>query len=254
MIEFFDADVLIGRLIDQDLAEAPTMADVAAELARTGAARAALVTNTRIYLSNPAWGNDDLAADLDATRDEAGVELRGIFGLDTVEERPGTAPDEQIERVMAHHAAGVQFWPAHCAYEFASWKCARMFDLLSQRRLPIFMHADQASYAQLHEVMQRFDRLTIILQRVPYAATRPIMGLMRACPGLRLCTSPHFVGNQVIEQFAHYLGHERLIFGSGLFTYDQLPAVAQVMYARLDEDHKSAIAGGNLRRLLEAIQ
>ena len=66
--------------------------------------------------------------------------------------------------------------------------------------------------------------------------------------------SPGFVGGSVLEQFDRYVGVDRILFGSGLFKYDQIPAAAQITYSTLSDDKKALIAGGNLSRLLEAIR
>ena len=65
---------------------------------------------------------------------------------------------------------------------------------------------------------------------------------------------PRFVGGRVIEQFASYVGHERLLFASGLLTYDVLPAMAQITYADITDSQKADIAAGNLQRLLAEVQ
>lgn len=248
-MEFFDADVLIGRSIDQDEAAAATADDLLAELDRCGIARS-LVTNQNIALSNPDWGNDDLRRDVvDQPR------LRGVFGTWLIQDRDNLAPAEAVDALITNdNAAGIQLWPALSFAEFEPWQCPELFAAMTDRQLPLFMHMDQANWNGVHAVLTAFPSLPVVLQRVSYGDVRKALAMMRLCPTLHLCTSPPFVGGSVLEQFDRFVGCERLLFGSGLFKFDVTPAVAQVTYAQLSDEKKALIAGGNLTRLLEAIR
>lgn len=248
MFEFYDCDVLLGREIDEDEETAATVDDAVAEMRRSGVARA-LVTNTKISLSTPLWGNDDLAASLAGHK-----EVRGIFGIQAVNERHEAPVAERVDALIKQGAAGVQLWPGREAWDFAPWQCPDLFDALSQRGLPAFMHNDSAQPQQVYDVLKAFPKLVLVYQRVFYGHARRILGLMRACPNLHLATSPGWVGGRVIEQFDSYFGSDRMLFGSGYARYDVMPAVAQIIYSEISDEKKSAIAGGNLRRLLEQIR
>ncbi|MCX5659013.1 MAG: amidohydrolase family protein [Planctomycetota bacterium] len=247
-MEFFDADVIIGRTIDQEEDEAPTVADLLREmdLARVGKA---LVTNHKIALSTPEWGNEDLLRDLAAS-----PRLRPIMGVYVVNERDDTPAAKRVDDLVKQGAAGVQLWPQACGFDFAAWQCPDLFNAMADRGLPLFMHADQTNYGNLHAVLQAFPRLKVVLQRVLYGDTRRVLAVMRSCPNLHICTSPGNVGGSVIEQLDRYFGSERTIFGSGLFKYDAAPAVAQVAYTQLPEPKRALIASGNLNRLMEGIR
>lgn len=247
-MEFFDADVIIGRLIDQEEDEAPTAADLLREMDLAQVSRA-LVTHHKIALSTPDWGNEDLLREVAAS-----PRLRPILGAYVVNERDDISAEARVDGLILQNSAGIQFWPIPCMFDFAPWQCPDLFNAMADRALPLFLHADQTNYNNLHAVLKAFPRLTIILQRIPYGDVRRVIGVMRACPNLMLCTSPHFVGGSVIEQFDRYFGCERLVFGSGLFKYDQAPSVAQVAYTQLPEPKQALIASGNLTRLLEAIR
>lgn len=247
-MEFFDADVVIGRLIDQEEEAAPTAADLIAEMDRTGVARS-LVTSHKIALSTPDWGNDDLAAQI------AGKpRLRGVFGTWIMVDRGNPPMDEAVDALIRRGAAGVQLWPTMCGFDFAPWQCPDLFAALADRRLPLFMHADQCNASALDAVLRAFPRLIVVAQRVIYGDALRYLALMRTHPGLHLCTSPGFVGGGAIEQFDRYVGCDRILFGSGLFKYDQPPAVAQVAYAQLPDHKKSLIASGNIDRLLAQVR
>ncbi len=248
-MEFYDADILIGRDIAEDEANASSVADVLNEMANFGVYKA-LITNRKIYLSNPELGNGDLAQDV-----ATDPRLRGLFGIYVIKERDRIPePRQAVADLIASGAAGVQLWPKMEAWDFAPWQCPDLFAALSDHRLPAFIHADQVSFDSLHFVLAAWPDLRVVVQQTSYADTRRWLALMQACPGLYLAMSPRFVGGRVIEQFASYVGHERLLFASGLFTYDVLPAMAQITYADIADGQKADIAAGNLRRLLAEVQ
>jgi hypothetical protein len=248
-MEFFDADVLIGRAIDQDEDAAPTVADVVSELDRTGVARA-LVTSTKMLHSHVDWGNEELLASL-----KGQTRVKAILGTWGMKDRPQA--DEMpasVDKAVKAGAGGIQLWTKECGLEFASWQLADLLPEMAERSLPLFMHIDQSDFNRVHEVMSVYPKLMLVLQRVVYSDSRKLMALMKLHRGLHVCTSPGFVGGSVLEQFDRYVGVERVVFGSGLFRYDQLPAVAQISYCTLDEKKKAMIAGGNLSRLMEGIR
>ncbi|MCE9591458.1 MAG: amidohydrolase [Planctomycetes bacterium] len=247
-MEFFDADTIIGRAIDQEDADAPTVDDLIAEMDRSLIARS-LVTNQKIALSNPDWGNEDLARDITPH-----ARLRGVFGTWLLQDRDNPPPDQAIDRLIKMNAAGVQLWPGMSFAEFTPWQCPDLLAALSDRQLPLFLHSDQASWTNVHDVLKAFPKLVLVLQRVTYGDFRKAFALMKICPNLHLCTSPPFVGGSVLDQLDRFLGCDRLLFGSGLFRFDVSPAAAQVAYSGLSDAKKAQIAGGNLLRLLGAIR
>jgi predicted TIM-barrel fold metal-dependent hydrolase len=248
-MEFYDADVLIGRDIAEEEADATGVTDVLAEMTDFGV-HEALITNRKIYLSNPELGNSDLAQDV-----ATDTRLRGVFGIYVIKERDSMPePRQAVADLIATGAAGVQLWPKKEAWDFAPWQCRDLFAALADYRLPAFIHADQVSFGNLHSVLSAWPDLRLIVQRTSHGDTRRWLALMQACPELYLAMSPRFVGGRVVEQFASYIGHERLLFASGLFTYDMLPAMAQITYADISDNQKADIAAGNLQRLLAEVQ
>ncbi len=248
-MEFYDADVLIGRAIDQDEDAAPTVTDVASELDRNGVARA-LVTTTKILHSHVDWGNEELVESL-----KGQARIKPILGTWGITDRPAAGDmAASVDKAVKLGAGGFQLWTKECYVVFASWQFPELFPAMAERNLPLFMHIDQGDFNGVHDVMTAYPKLKLVLQRVIYSDSRKVLALMKQHPGLHVCTSPGFVGGSVLEQFDRYVGADRLVFGSGLFKYDQLPAVAQISYSTLPDEKKAMIAGGNLTRLMEAIR
>jgi predicted TIM-barrel fold metal-dependent hydrolase len=248
-MDLFDADILIGRAIDQDQDAAPTIDDVIAELDRTGVARA-LVTTTKMLHSQVDWGNLEL---LESIKDRP--RIKPILGTWGIVDRIGQDDmPTSVDKAVKAGAAGFQLWTKEFALAFAPWQLADLLPAMADRGLPLFMHIDQGDFNGVHDVMKAYPKLRLVLQRVTYGETRKMLALMKLHPNLHLCISPGFVGGSVLEQFDRFVGIDRLMFGSGLFKYDQLPAVAQISYCTLSHEKKAMIASGNLTRLLEGIR
>ncbi|MCJ8331406.1 MAG: amidohydrolase [Lentisphaeria bacterium] len=248
--DFYDVDILIGREIDEYEETAPTIDDVNKELQRFNVSRA-LVSNKKMFISNPKRGNADLQEAVSGYDN-----LRGIYGINTFEERHHTpSPLIVLDAVLKMNPAGLQLWPIHETWSFSTWQCPELFDAISQHRLPVFIHWNQISdHNELVRVLQKWPDMKVVVQRVDYNSFRRFAAMMKVCANLYITTTPKFVGGSAIEELDYQVGHDRILFGSGLFNYDILPAVGQITYANLSDEKKADIASGNLLRILEEIK
>ena len=57
-----------------------------------------------------------------------------------------------------------------------------------------------------------------------------------------------------VENFAERLGAGKPIFSSSLPLQDPGGTISMVAYARLGDDEKARIAGGNLEKILEGVR
>ena len=88
------------------------------------------------------------------------------------------------------------------------------------------------------------------MTNVSYTHKRSLFGLLDACPNL-YCDTSCFHAYRGLEEVCASFGAERMLFGTRLPYYNALAAKALVLYADLDGADRAAIAGGNLRRLLD---
>ena len=71
----------------------------------------------------------------------------------------------------------------------------------------------------------------------------------RDCPNLFICTCP-FLGYGQTEEYVGLYGADRLLFGSDLMDLPIAWGLGPILYARIPQDDKRKILGGNLRRLM----
>ncbi len=74
--------------------------------------------------------------------------------------------------------------------------------------------------------------------------------ICREVPNLYICTCPFLAWGQT-EQYVQLYGAERILFGSDLTDLPIAWGMGQIMYARISEEEKRLILGGNLRRLMD---
>ena len=67
---------------------------------------------------------------------------------------------------------------------------------------------------------------------------------------LYICTCPFLAWGQT-EAYVEMYGADRILFGSDLTDLPIAWGMGQIMYARISEDDKRKILGGNLKRLMQ---
>ena len=150
----------------------------------------------------------------------------------------------------------IRIFPRSHNFPLADWCIGSLCEWLVNRRLPVFIWHTELDWPSLHALAKAFPALKIIVetqtQKILYH-TRALFALMRECPNL-LVELSNFAGSGFIEYAVEKFGAERLIFGSFFPMNDPLVAMGMVLDARISEEGKALIAGGNLRRLVSEVR
>lgn len=127
-----------------------------------------------------------------------------------------------------------------------------LLEAMQAYRVPMFVELAQVTWPEIYTVCREFPRLPVVLLNVSYTHKRSLFGgfdtyqnLFAECSG--------FHAYRGVEEICDLFGSERLLFGTRLPTYNAVAAIGMVMYADIDPPSRSAIAGGNLRRLLDGV-
>lgn len=100
------------------------------------------------------------------------------------------------------------------------------------------------------------DRIHDLCTRYPNAcfiaghSTSAFVEVCKEVDNLYICTCP-FLGWEQTEQYVQMYGADRLLFGSDLTDLPISWGLGQIMYARISEEDKRKILGGNLLRIME---
>src|SRR5206468_2159371 len=107
-------------------------------------------------------------------------------------------------------------------------------------------------WAWVENICLQHPSLPLVLARETLGASRAIVALLERCPKLYIETSCYQACGGIDFMCARGFGTQ-LLFGSGMPDLDAALPVSMLAYSRVEPSAQQAIAGGNLRRLLEGV-
>ncbi len=229
-----DANVRLGHsgVYGQLALERP---ELLAEMDRFGI-RNALVSHFAAEEYDISEGNAVMARDLDARFIPAWSASPEFSILESLEQRKPKA---------------VRLWFSALRHNFSSapWSAGELYDYLQQKSILMTVSREELDWNILAVILQNFPRLTILLLDIGYRSDRYLFPLLKRYQNLYFDTCT-YVAHRQLESFVESFGPERMVFGSRLPLYTPGAALAVLTTARIPDDARLAIAGGNLRRLL----
>lgn len=163
-----------------------------------------------------------------------------------------TSPEPSIlKQLEQRRPKAVRLWPSPLRHNFSSaqWSAGELYEYLQQRAILMTVSREELEWNTLAAILQDFPKLRVLLLNVGYRSDRYLLPLLERFPGLYF-DSTSYVAHRQLESFVQTHGPERLLFGSRLPLYTPGAAMAVLATARISDDARLAIAGGNLRRLL----
>ncbi len=248
MIEWFDCCAEIGRRSVPSPLQAPDAAGLAAVYGEIGIGRA-LVAHAMLTEMNSAAGNARALAALDGY-----PQLAPAWSiLPPQTEEMGTV----TEFLAAMRAARVRaLWAIPDGYLLNMLTFGPLFEELAARRIPLFLRvANLGGWDPLTRLLAEAPaglRLAVVLPGV-WGQERFFRPLIERYRNLHLITSLFMVAG-AFRSHADRYGVDQLLFGTD-FPYTQ-PGGTMLMlrHSGLADAQIAAIAGGNLRRLLEEVR
>jgi predicted TIM-barrel fold metal-dependent hydrolase len=197
--------------------------------------------------------NDEIAAYRDATPDRFPVAC-GI-----VEPRDGLQALDEIERVQSELGlVAISFHTRFQGVSMDSRWILRYLDRMGELGLVPIIHAmddtPEEALWKLAAIARSLPDLTILALDAfsSYEATRQCFFVADVATNVLLDTSLSYNFDS-IEEFAARFGHERVLFGSDLYSWPvgrrASHLLPQIVECGLPRDAKAAILGGNARRL-----
>lgn len=158
---------------------------------------------------------------------------------------------EHLEFLAVHKPQAVRlfFGVSRNNFSSAPWCCGTLYDYLQENAVLMMTSREDIEWNALAEVLEAFPRLNVLLLDIGYRADRYLFPLLRKFANLYFDTST-YVAHRQLETFVERFGPDRAIYGSRLPLYTPGTALGVLASARIREEAKLAIAGGNLRRLL----
>ncbi len=252
---YLDCNTMVGKRGPKDVETPYTTEDLLDEMEWCGI-HGALVAHWVAREYDPMYGNRMLMREL-----KKSPRLFGAWAVMPSHTREIPAPRELVQEMFDNGIHAAKMYPRSHRYPFNLDYCGELLEELQERGVflivegghlynpEIFEPGNQVLLTELDRILSACPELNILLQTSRWEATRYLHWLMSKHPNLHLELSNH-QGNRAMEQFVHWFGGERILFGSGALDKSPGAAKAFVDYAVLDDETKRKIAGGNLARLL----
>jgi predicted TIM-barrel fold metal-dependent hydrolase len=116
-------------------------------------------------------------------------------------------------------------------------------------RLILHWGLPQLDVREIGVIGQKFPKLKVIIGGVNYGEFRDALGVMRRCENVGFETSCLQLV-EGIETLVDKVGVERIYFGTALPLMYPYPALYKIIKARVSDQAKEQILGGNAARLL----
>ena len=134
-------------------------------------------------------------------------------------------------------------------FSWAPWCSGELYEYLEENSVLALVAREDIEWDSLARLLGDYSRLQVLLLETGYRAERYLFPLFKQHPNLYIDTST-YVAHRQLESFVDKFGPMRLLFGSRLPLYTAGAALGVLATARISDDARLAIAGGNLRRLL----
>jgi len=215
-----------------------TLEGTIAEMDRLGVERI-LLFNFAGVGSDEVHGNDRVAEALQAHPDR-------FVGLALLNPHRGQEEMvEELERCAALGFRGIKLIPHYQGYPEEGPNIDAACQWAHDRRQIILNH-HWGSSQQVERLVSTYTDACFITGH----CTTAYADTMASHPNLFVCSCP-LIPPRACEDVVAAIGADRLLFGSDLQDLPVTWGLGPILFARLPEDQKELILGGNLRRILE---
>jgi hypothetical protein len=135
-------------------------------------------------------------------------------------------------------------------FSWAPWCSGELYEFLQAHSVLTIIAREDLAWDSLAQLLTSFPRLKVLLLETGYRAERYLFPLFKQHPNLYIDTST-YVAHRQLESHVEKLGPDHLLFGSRLPLYEAGAALAVLATARIPDETRLLIAGGNLRRVLQ---
>lgn len=252
MIKFIDCDCLVGEpIVPLEHGIRPDPADLLREMDRLHIIKA-LVRHRACAECNPLVGNEALLKEIPHNDRLLPVKMVVPEG-----ERPGFDPEAMVAGIAGAGFQAVWIHPksGENPYPLRPWCAGKLLSALEEWHIPTLIQYDTVDLDELHETLQIFPRLPVLLLNIPRLGRhRVIWALAQEHSNLYLCISPGFEVLDGISGLCRLIGAERLVWGSGYPESEGGAAVTNLVYSGISRHEQEQIACNTIEKLLKEMR
>ena len=224
--------------------------DLLSEMDRVGIEEA-LVFSSRALYSHPEDGNRMI---LEETGGHPRLHPCWVLLPPGTRELP--EPEVIVREMREAGVRAARLFPAMHNYPFVVDVLAPLLEALAEARIPLFLDTGrrhwsglETNWPEVFRVCETYPDLPLVLVREGGTTQRILYGRWRNYPNLLIETS-YLQTPGCLEEIARDCGAGRLLFGTGMPTFDPGPPMSLIEASGLEERGKADVAGDNLRRLM----
>lgn len=255
MIEFFDANCMVGRYNLFQPGSFYTKERLIEEMEYYGI-KEALVFHAVSMENSPNLGNQ---LTLKETVNAPSLHPVWTFLPPVPDEL--SPPEALVGEMKKFNIRAARLFPLQFHFDLDDWCMGEVFETLSHHRIPVIIdyfepfvpHADRVDWKAVLEVCRRYPDLPVIVTEFRFRTNRRLYQALDSCSNLFIELSALWLF-KAVESICRKFGAERLLFGTRLPIRDPSCALGMVNYAMVSEEEKEMVASKNLRRLLERVR
>ncbi len=244
-MRFFDCNAYFGLPSRRPLLPAPNAESLLAEMDYCGVEKA-LVWHVAQHDSAPRPGNQLLT---EAIRPHP--RLVGCWTILPNQAHEYPPPKEFFAQMRQARVAALRAFPISHHFLLNEVSMGPWLEAMVARRVPLLLSvARGADWNIAYNLMAEFPALVCVLcDHGCWGEDRRFRPLLARYPNLYVDTSQYLLDGG-IEAFVADFGPGRMLYGSGFPESHFGGMMMAIKHARIPEDAKEAIAGGNLERIL----
>jgi predicted TIM-barrel fold metal-dependent hydrolase len=243
---FFDCNVFYGLPTKRPLAPVASVGELVAEMDRAGVGKA-LVWHILQHDASPLIGNQVLADEI-----EPHDHLYGCWVVAPNQAHEYPPPRVLFQQMRAARVAALRVFPN--AHRFLA-NAVSMGDLFAEMvasRVPLLASVRRGmDWPGIYALLAEFPGLVcVICDHGCWGMDRMFRPLLERYPNVYVDTAQYLLDGGIEALVADY-GARRLLFGSGFPESYFGGMMMALKHARIADEDKALIAGGNLERIIE---
>ncbi|MCD6333726.1 MAG: amidohydrolase family protein [Candidatus Latescibacteria bacterium] len=168
-------------------------------------------------------------------------------------------PDELVARMKTDGVRALWAFPSKHHYLLTGTTFGGLFEILIQRRIPLFVSAKERSngiegFAMIEALLRDFPKLVLVAtDHGCWGEDRLFRPLIERYEHFYIDTSRYELAGG-IRDFCDRYGPHRMLFGTGFPEIPMGGAFLTLLHAEISDQAKAAVFGGNLQRLLREVR
>ncbi len=248
-LEFFDCNIYFGLPTRRPLMPVECAEDLVVEMDRCGLAKA-LVWHIAQHDASPQVGNQMLAEAI-----QPYTHLVGCWSILPNQAHEFPNADQFLQEMKANRIRAIRTFPDSHRFLLNAVSMGDWMEAFVAHRVPLLLSLRfGVDWRNIYDLLASYPELVcVICDHGCWGEDRLFRPLLERYPHVYVDTAQYLLDGGIEALVADY-GPNRLLFGSGFPDLYIGGMMMALKHARISDDAKRAIAGGNLEQILMEVQ